>query len=128
MSVASILLYFAQGNLTTSGTCDEKGITILPTWYQYLDRAPDRTGHCTLNVDLLNDIDLILLAVVEILLRLGIFVAIGFIIYGGIMFMTSQGEPEKAKNARHTIINALIGLAVALVATGIITFFAGVLQ
>lgn len=106
-------------------TCAEKGIQIIPTWYHYIDRAKDATGKCGLNFDFPHDISLILLALVEILLRIGAIVAVVFVIYGGFIYLTSQGEPDKAKNAQQTITNAAIGLVIALLATGIVAFIGG---
>lgn len=105
--------------------CAEKGIPIIPTWYHYIKRSPDATGHCGLNFTFPNDLGLVMLALVEILLRVGAIVAIGYVIYGGFMYLTSQGEPDKAKNAQQTITNAIIGLVIALLATGIVAFIGG---
>lgn len=108
-----------------ANTCSEKGIQIIPTWYHYIDRSPDATGHCGLNFNFPNDLGLVMLAIVEILLRVGAIVAVGYVIYGGFMYLTSQGEPDKAKNAQQTITNAVIGLIIALLATGIVAFIGG---
>lgn len=51
-----------------------------------------------------------------ILLAVGIGLAVILLIVGGIKYMTSQGDPEKAKSARAMIINALIGVAIMLIA------------
>jgi hypothetical protein len=56
------------------------------------------------------------------LLRVAGLAAIFFIIYAGIQYVTSQGNPDAAAKAKDTIINALIGLAVAVVAVGIVSF------
>ena len=101
--------------------CATKGISIVPSWYKYIE-GTEVDGVCELTFVFPNDIGLILLALVEILLRLGAIVAVGFIIYGGFMYMTSQGEPDKANNARQTLINAIIGLVLAIFATGIVAF------
>jgi hypothetical protein len=118
----SLLTNFAQ---TTGGKCAEKGIEIIPTWYHYIDRSVDATGRCGLDFTFPDDIGLILLAIVEILLRVGAIIAVGYIIYAGFMYMTSQGEPDKAKNAQQTITNAVVGLVIALLATGVVAFIGG---
>lgn len=105
--------------------CDKQGITLLPAWYKYIERSQDSTGRCDLNFAFPDDIGLILLAVVEILLRIGALVAVAYVIYGGFMYMTSQGEPDKAKNAQQTITNAIIGLVIAIIATGVVAFIGG---
>ncbi len=65
---------------------------------------------------------LIALAILEDLIRVAALAAVGFIIYGGIQYMTSQGSPDDTKRAQQTIINALIGLVIALVAIGLVSF------
>jgi hypothetical protein len=54
----------------------------------------------------------------------GIMGAIAFLIVtiAGLRYITSAGDPQKAANARNTIIFALLGLAIAITAEAIITF------
>ena len=73
----------------------------------------------------ITDIWLVVAAVIDILLRIAALVAVGFIVVGGVSYVTSQGEPDRTKTALRTIINALIGLAIAIAATAIVTFIAG---
>jgi hypothetical protein len=47
------------------------------------------------------------------------------VIYGSINFVMSRGEPDKTANARNTIINALLGLAIAVIAAATVNFIAG---
>ncbi len=49
-------------------------------------------------------------------------VAVIMIIIQGIKFATSQGDPQKAADARKSIIYAIIGLAIALSAEIIVRF------
>ncbi len=98
------------------------GIIGIPTWYRYLEGDVDETGRCTVVFSFPDDIGKVLLALVEILLRIGGLVAVAFVVYGGIQFILSQGEPDKARTARRTIVNALVGLIIALLSTFIVTF------
>ncbi len=118
----------------TTGTClDSCGggsFLGLPAWYQYLDRA-SVNGRCEVflpqsggETDVTKTVSYIALAVVDILLRIAALVAVGYIIYGGYRFILSQGEPENAKSARQTVINALIGLIIALASAAIVSFVA----
>jgi hypothetical protein len=100
------------------------GGLFLPTWYKYLEGAQDETGRCEILLNFPNDIGRILLAVIEIMLRVGGLVAVAFVIYGGFRYITSQGEPDNTKSARQTITNAIIGLVITLVATATVAFFA----
>lgn len=101
-----------------------------PTWYKYLQGYVDPTvpDKCTpfnqANFDLTNLDSLagIGLAVIEILLRVAAIVAIGYIVYGGFQYLVSQGEPDRAASAKNTILNALIGLVIAIFANVIVVF------
>lgn len=108
-----------------AAACQAKGITWLPTWYKYLNGVEDDTGRCSVQFTFPDDISKILLAVVEIILRVGALVAVGFVIYGGFQYLISQGEPDKLKSAQQTILNALIGLVIATMATIIVNFIGG---
>lgn len=117
-----------SGALTQFGAaCSNagNGIKIFPTWYQYLDVKVDVSGRCAIDLDkspFPENIPLVALGVVDILLRLAAFVALGYLIYGGIMYITSQGEPDKLSGARQAVTNAIIGLVIAIFATVIVTF------
>ena len=63
--------------------CKGGGFLFFPTWYKYLPGNIDPNGLCTPQLTSINDIWLIVAAVIEILLRLTALVAVGFIIYGG---------------------------------------------
>lgn len=100
----------------------------LKPWYQYLETNRDCE---VINFKVLeqtggaggrSDIMLIALAMVDNLLRIAGLVAIGFIIYGGILYITSQGSPEGTGKALSTIKNALIGLAISIIAIAIVTY------
>ena len=112
------------GNLTQfAASCANKGVELIPPWYKYLDGNTDADGsHCTVQFNFPADIGSVGLALTEVLLRIGALVAVGYIIYGGIMYMTSQGEPDKAKGAQQAITNAVIGLVITIMATGVIAF------
>lgn len=49
-------------------------------------------------------------------------IAVIIIMFAGIKFVTSQGDPQAIAKARNTIIYAAIGLAVSVAALSIITF------
>jgi len=67
------------------------------------------------------------LAIVDILLRIVGLVSVGFVIYGGFRYITSQGEPDATKKALATVVNALIGMAIAIFAVTIVSFMGSTL-
>ena len=97
----------------------------LPTWYEYLPGNTDVYGHCQPKLVKLSDIWLVIAAVIDILLRLGALIAVVMVIYGGVMFTTSNGNPETAAKARGVVINSLVGLLIAVMASFFVSFLAG---
>lgn len=51
-------------------------------------------------------------------------VAVGFIVYGAITYATAQGNPDTIKQATKSIIYAVVGLVVVLLAAAITNFVA----
>lgn len=49
-------------------------------------------------------------------------VAVIFIIYGGVQYMTSAGDAAKLKKAKDTILYAAIGLIISVLAAAIVNF------
>jgi Type IV secretion system pilin len=104
----------------------------IPTWYKYLEVNEVlvrgiRT--CQIQADIFKDntLDLTValligFGILDILLRIGALVAVGFIMYAGVQYVSAQGEPDKAKKALGTIINALVGLGITIVAAAAVAF------
>lgn len=107
--------------------CDQHTFFGLPTWYKYMVAAgkmkADAGGGCSLAPGVgPADFALVGLALLDIALRVAGLIAVAFVIWGGIQFVTSQGEADRAARARGTIVNALIGLGIALIAVGVVSF------
>lgn len=97
----------------------------LPKWWAYLPGVTDpSTNQCVPQISGINDIWLILAAVIEMLLRIAGILAVIMVIYGGITYMTSQGSPEDTTKGRNTIIYSLVGLIISVSAALIVTFIA----
>lgn len=116
---------------TFAAACDPKSTTNwffgLKPWYYYLQLAQDgTTGQCEIaNFQMLGQNSsflLIGLVVLDDLLRIAAMVAVGFVIWGGITYVTSQGSPDQTGQAQKTIVNALIGLVIAMLSAGIVGF------
>jgi len=111
--------------ISANGACKtEPNFFGLVPWYHYLnvDAKCNVVNFSVLGNGSNSDVPLILLAVVDDLLRVAGIVAVGFVIYGAIQYVVSQGEPDKTTKARMTILNSLIGLAIALVAVGAVSY------
>lgn len=109
----------------------------LPHWYKYLDvqkmyEYKDEDGatqniniHCVPQVHGLGDFWLIGLAVLEVLIRVALYVGIAFVIYAGIKYSESRGNVDKAEKAKFTLIDAITGVVIAMIAVALINFIAG---
>ncbi|MDB5182070.1 MAG: hypothetical protein JWP13_833 [Candidatus Saccharibacteria bacterium] len=104
--------------------CSPKPFFGLKPWFQYLetDAQCNVINFKVLPKDGPSDFLLIALALVDDLLRIAGFVAIGYIIYGGILYVTSQGSSDQTSKAQSTITNALIGLVMAVVSVAFVSF------
>lgn len=90
-----------------------------PTWYKYACGHEFRflaDGHGP------SDVPLVLLAIVEIMLRIAALAAVAYVVFGGVKYVVSQGEPDKISEAKGTIINALAGLMIATFAVAFVSF------
>lgn len=75
-----------------------------------------------------SDIPGVVLAVIDDLLRVAAMVAVAFIIIGSFEYVGSRGNSERTASAQSTIMSALTGLAIALVAVALISFLGGQLN
>lgn len=98
----------------SAATCD-KTVLAYPAWYNGLD--------CTNGVVQVNDINkiwIIVLNIVQwIIITVG-YTALVMIIVSGFQYITAQGEPSKIESAKSSLLNAIIGLAIALSAVLIV--------
>jgi len=69
----------------------------------------------------------ILEVVKDIILAIGLGIAVIILIVGGINYLTSGGNAEKADGAKKLIINAIIGIIIILAAAFILALVQGLL-
>ena len=55
-------------------------------------------------------------------------VCVGAIVYSGIMFVSSQGDPEKLKTARSALTWAIVGVVLIALSYSIVVTFSTVIQ
>jgi hypothetical protein len=106
----------------------------IPAWYKYLVTSgrmatvtDPTTGivSCDISGDFKwadGDLALVALGVLDMVLRIAAIVAVGYIVWAGIQYVTSEGSPDRTKEAQTTIINALVGLVIALIASAFVSF------
>ncbi len=117
-----LLKTFADG-------CSSSSFFGLPTWYKYLNLTTTTNSYGSTSCDFSNftfwppdNFLLILLAILDMLLYVSGFVAVIFVIFGGVQYITSQGNPESTKKAQSTIMNALIGMVISILAATAVNY------
>lgn len=68
----------------------------------------------------------IILKVVNVFLGLVGLIAAIFLIYGGLLYITSAGDDKQTENAKHTILYAIVGLIVIGLAAVMVNFVIGI--
>ncbi|MGD8373765.1 MAG: hypothetical protein PVI21_02800 [Candidatus Woesebacteria bacterium] len=91
-----------------------------PSWDSCLPKKAD--GSPAINS--LSDVWLIAFPIVESIIRAAAYIAVGFIIWGGIKFIKSQGDPGEIAQARLIIQNAIIGLVICILSVTVVRFIA----
>ena len=122
---STVLAADASANCTNTTT-----FLGIPSWYEYLNVQPDPSTHVcqTTAPNGGNPIPFVGLAVIDILLRVAALVALIFVVYGGFRFATAQGSPDAISKGKKTVVNALVGLVIAVLASQIVKFAAYLLS
>ncbi len=79
-----------------------------------IEIAPPTTGVADGTIGAFADLSSLVNFVINLVFGVGLALALLFVIIGGIKYITSQGEEGKAKEARDTITNAVIGAVVII--------------
>ena len=106
--------------------CNTRFLTF-PTWYNGL--TDDKCNFKAKGGEdgIAKTIWRIALNILEILIQLVAYLAAGFIIWGGFIYLSSGGSSDGIARGRKMITNAVIGLVLALGAVFVISFAAGTL-
>lgn len=113
--------------------CPPDNLLGIPAWYTGLRENPD-AGNCDIKkigdggMSLNTFIVKVALNVIRAGLVIAGYVAVFFIIKGGFLYITAQGEPSNLTSAKQTITNAIIGLIIALLSSAIVGAIAGAIN
>lgn len=126
---ASMLLgvaFLAPTPPVSAAACtDQSSILTFPNWYRGI--YENNGDNCVLFPDSnINATWVIVTNVVEILLQVVGYVAVGFIIVGGFKYITSQGDAAGVKQAKDTITRAIVGLVISIVSVLILNLVVGI--
>lgn len=116
MALAPTAVAVPQPALQFAAPCSARILTF-PAWYNGLSCTGGKP-----KLTKLNDVWKIALNIVEVLIGAAVYIAVGYVMWGGFKYIKSQGDPGKITDARGAILNAIVGLAIALGAVAIVQF------
>ena len=106
----------------------------LPTWYRGLTTGANcemkkisekgEAGSVTIQTFIWQVVGNIF----DMIFRLAGVIAVGFIVWAGFQYMLALGNSGQLANAKTTLINAIIGLIITLLASGIINLAMGIFK
>lgn len=111
-----------QVSSVAAGPCDKRLLGI-PPWYRGL--TDDNEKSCAIKTPkgsngISGFIWKIVLNIIEIAIVITAYIAVFFILYGGFQFLVGGSNPSLIEKARKSILNAVIGLVIAMSAIAII--------
>lgn len=110
---------------TASAACNTKLLSI-PAWYDGLTKGNDCELKSPTEVGGIEAyIWKIALNILNIILQLVAYISVGFIIFGGFLYLTSGGEQNRITSGRKIIMNAVIGLVLSFFSVAIVSLIAG---
>ncbi|MBQ6355082.1 hypothetical protein IJJ18_01505 [Candidatus Saccharibacteria bacterium] len=118
-----------SANSDSNEECD-KGFLGFAPWYRGLTEK--KNGRCEVKSPKNSDeiptfvIKIILNILADLSLAVG-YLSLGFIIYGGYLYIMSSGDPGKAAKGKKTLMAAVIGTAIAMLASVIMNLIVGAL-
>lgn len=125
LAVATILSFASATPAHAAAQCSPPNFLGMPAWYRGLQDSKDCSSIQTTDIQTM--ILTIALNILQAAMVIVAYVAVGFIIKGGYMYMVSSGSPDAMAKAKNTIRDALIGLVIAISAAAIVDMVAGVI-
>lgn len=127
---AAIFVFFTAAPLAAvampqnvaAGPSCESTILGIPPWYRGLTNDECAITSPSDSGDLSGFIWRIVLNIIQIALVLIAYISGFFILYGGFLYMTSNGNPSQVEKAKKSIFNAVIGLVISLASVAITNF------
>jgi hypothetical protein len=125
-SVSAVNVVDVPGTNVTIVTDNcNNGFLGFPAWYRGLTDSSCNIETPSGENGLSNFIWHVVLNVIEMALVMVGYISAFFILYGGFQFVTSQGSSDGSAKARTTIMNAVIGLVLSLMAAAIVGYVVG---
>jgi hypothetical protein len=108
--------------LRVNAACGDPFLTFRP-WYHGLISDMTTCKLMTPGVEGEGDIELtafvwtVILNILSILFNLVGYLALGFIIYGGYLYVLSRGDQTRIARGKNTVVRAVIGLIICILAS-----------
>ena len=134
LAISGILVFSQVNNIAFAKDCSkDNGFFSLPAWHRGLvdkktcqiKKINQKNGVTHKNdseVSLQVFIWTIIGNIADMIMRLIGVISAGFIIYGGYQYMLSVGDASRMAKAKVTITNAVVGLIIAIVASGFVSY------
>ncbi len=121
VSVGTAQAVLAASPVTQMAACGSQSSFFgFPSWDACLPK--DAKGAPTITS--LDDVWKIAFPIIETMIKAAGYMAVGFIIWGGIKYTKSRGEPGNISSAQQTIQNAIIGLIITILSVALVRFIA----
>lgn len=122
-AMAAIMLSSLMiANSSAAESCPSGNFLGFPAWYRGLNCSGSPLHVDLKDMPINNAVMIVGLNVLDILIRLVSIIATGFVIWGGIQYLISHGEPRMIANAKQTITRALIGLVIGILSVAVVNF------
>ena len=117
----------ANAENTATASCNDGGFLGFLPWYHGvidLNTCQIKTPSGTSSDDGANKIagfvwKIVANILVDLFMAVG-YISVGFVMYGGYLYITSEGDPGKASKGQKTLSSAIIGILIAVLANLII--------
>lgn len=85
-------------------------------------QCPEGGNSCDTGLPQVNATSSSLHTIIQVIIGIAGGIAVVMIVLGGMQFITAQGDPSGVAKARKTLVFALVGLIITILAEAIITF------
>lgn len=116
--VLGLFLSLVSAPAPALAACSGPSFFFIDHWSTALPCVNDNPGIQNLREDLVS----LALWAVDSILKLSAYVAVGFVIWGGIKYIKSQGDPSEMASAKNTITQAIVGLVICIASVMIVQF------
>ncbi|MCL1839679.1 pilin [Candidatus Saccharibacteria bacterium] len=123
------LLSPTPASALTDDDCQTSFLTFRPWYYNLVKAQGDKCVIKTPQGDgeVAGFVWAIVLNILNILFNLVGYLALGFIVYGGYLYVLARGDPGRIAKGKRTVISAVVGLIICILASLIVSTIVGVI-